>query len=91
MIQKWMAFFFSTTIGITLVFAVVSVIILLISMVVFDYFHDMTKFKVYVNTNGHYLPYVSTAIGKVCDKYNAIVVGTQIIKEPNTNPYLKYM
>lgn len=56
MTQKWMAFFFSTTIGIALVFAVVSVIILLISMVVFDYFHDMTKFKVYVNTNGRYLP-----------------------------------
>lgn len=89
--QKWMALFFGTTIGIAFVFAVVSGIILLISMAVFDYFHMMKTFMVYVNTNGHYLPYVSTAISKVCEKYNATVVSTQIVKEPNTNHHLKHM
>lgn len=44
-----------------------------------------------LNTNGFYLPYVSTAISEVCEKYNAIVVATRVIKELNTSPYLKHM
>lgn len=66
-------------------------VILVITITVFDYFHGTRRLKVYVNTNGVYLPYVSTAISGVCKTYNAIVVATKVIKEPNSNPYLKHM
>ena len=66
--QELMALFFGTTIGIVFVFSVVSLLLLIISIKVFDYFHDMSTLIVYVNTNGFYLPYVSDAISKVCEK-----------------------
>ena len=89
--QDLITLFFGTTIGIVFVFSIVSLVLLIISIKVFDYFHDMSTLIVYVNTNGFYLPYVSDAISKVCEKYNAIVVATQIIREPSTNPHLKHM
>lgn len=89
--QDLIALFFGTTIGIVSMISVVSVAILTIGVTVCDYFHGTRRLKVYVNTNGFYLPYVSTAISEVCEKYNAIVVATKIIKEPNANPYLKHM
>lgn len=89
--QNLIALLFETTIGIFSVFALVSLVILVITITVFDYFHGTRRLKVYVNTNGFYLPYVSTAISGVCKKYKAIVVETKIIKEPNTHPYLKHM
>lgn len=89
--QDLITLFFGTTTGIVFVVAVVSLVILIISITVCDYFHGTRRLKVYVNTNGFYLPYVSTAISEVCEKYNAIVVATRVIKEPNTSPYLKHM
>ena len=87
--QDLIAVLFGTTIGILSVFALVGLVIAVITITVFDYFHGTRRLKVYVNTNGFYLPYVSTAISEVCEKYNAIVVATQIIKEHN--PYFKHM
>ena len=91
MVQNFIALLFETTIGIFSVFALVGLVILVITLTVFDYFHGTRRLKVYVNTNGVYLPYVSTAISGVCQKYNAIVVATQVIREPNTNPRLNHM
>lgn len=91
MVQNFISLLFGTTIGIVSMVSVVSLAILIIIITVCDYFHGTRRLKVYVNTNGVYLPYVSTAISGVCKTYNAIVVATKIIKEPNSNPYLKYM
>lgn len=91
MVQNFIALLFGTTIGIFSIFAIVGLAILVITITVFDYFHGIRRLKVYVNTNGVYLPYVSTAISRVCEKYHAIVVATKVIKEPNSNPYLKHM
>ena len=91
MVQNFISLLFETTIGIFSVFALVGLVILVITLTVFDYFHGTRRLKVYVNTNGVYLPYVSTAISGVCKTYNAIVVVTKVIKEPNSNPYLKHM
>lgn len=89
--QNLIALLFGTTTGIFSIFALVGLVILVITITAFDYFHGTRRLKVYVNTNGVYLPYVSTAISGVCKKYNAIVVATKVIKEPNSNPYLKHM
>lgn len=89
--QDLIAVLFGTTIGILSVFSLVGLVIAVITITVFDYFHGTRRLKVYVNTNGFYLPYVSTAISEVCEKYNAIVVATRVIKEPNTSLYLKHM
>lgn len=89
--QNLIALLFGSTIGIFSIFALVAVVILVINVTVVDYFHGTRRLKVYVNTNGVYLPYVSTAISGVCKTYNAIVVATKVIKEPNSNPYLKHM
>lgn len=91
MVYNLIAWLFGSTIGILSIFALVAVVILLIIVTVVDYFHGTRRLKVYVNTNGVYLPYVSTAISGVCQKYNAIVVATQVIREPNTNPRLNHM
>ena len=91
MVQNFISLLFGTTIGIVSMASVVSLAILVIIITVCDYFHGTRRLKVYVNTNGVYLPYVSTAISGVCKTYNAIVVATKIIKEPNSNPYLKHM
>lgn len=91
MLQNFIAFLFGTTIGIVSMVSVVSLAILIIGVTICDYFHGTRRLKVYVNTNGVYLPYVSTAISGVCKTYNAIVVATKVIKEPNYNPYLKHM
>lgn len=90
MVQDFIALLFGTTIGIFSVFTLVALAILVITVTVFDYFHGTRRLQVYVNTNGFYLPYVSDAISKVCEKYNAIVVATKIIKDPN-NRYSKHM
>lgn len=89
--QDLIALLFGTTIGIVSMVSVGSLAILVIIITVCDYFHGTRRLKVYVNTNGFYLPYVSTAISGVCKTYNAIVVATKVIKEPNSNPYLKHM
>lgn len=91
MVQDLIAFLFGTTLGIVFMVSVVSLVILTISITVCDYFHGTRRLKVYVNTNGFYLPYVSTAISEVCEKYNAIVVATQIIKDKNNNRHFKHM
>ena len=91
MVQNFISLLFGTTIGIVSMVSVVSLAILVIIITVCDYFHGTRRLKVYVNTNGVYLPYVSTAISGVCKTYNDIVVATQIIREPSTNPYLKHM
>lgn len=90
MVQSLAELFFGTTIGIFSIFSLVAVAILVITVTVFDYFHGTRRLQVYINTNGFYLPYVSDAISKVCEKYNAIVVATKIIKDPN-NRYSKHM
>lgn len=89
--QDLIALLFGTTIGIVSMVSVVSVAILTIGVTVCDYFHGTRRLKVYVNTNGFYLPYVSTSISEVCEKYNAIVVATQIIKDKNNNRHFKHM
>lgn len=90
MVQDFIALLFGTTIGIFSIFALVALAILVIIVTVFDYFHGTRRLQVYVNTNGFYLPYVSDAISEVCKKYNAIVVATKIIKDPN-NRYSNHM
>ena len=65
--QDLIALLFGTTIGIVSMVSVVSVAILTIGVTVCDYFHGTRRLKVYVNTNGFYLPYVSTSISEVCD------------------------
>lgn len=90
MVQDFIALLFGTTIGIFSIFSLVALAILVITVTVFDYFHGTRRLQVYINTNGFYLPYVSDAISKVCEKYNAIVVATKIIKDPN-NRYSKHM
>ena len=91
MVYNLITWLFGSTIGIFSIFALVAVVILVINVTVVDYFHGTRRLKVYVNTNGFYLPYVSTAISGVCKKYNAIVVATKIIKDPNDNRYFKHM
>ena len=66
--QNLIALLFGTTTGIFSIFALVGLVILVITITVFDYFHGTRRLKVYVNTNGVYLPYVSTAISGVCKK-----------------------
>ena len=90
MVQNFIALLFGTTIGIFSIFSLVAMAILVITVTIFDYFHGTRRLQVYVNTNGFYLPYVSDAISKVCAKYNAIIVATKIIKDPN-NRYYKHM
>lgn len=62
MVQNFISLLFGTTIGIVSMVSVVSLAILVIIITVYDYFHGTRRLKVYVNTNGVYLPYVSTAI-----------------------------
>ena len=90
MVQDFIALLFGTTIGIFSIFSLVALAILVITVTVFDYFHGTRRLQVHVNTNGFYLPYVSDAISEVCKKYNAIIVATKIIKDPN-NRYYKHM
>lgn len=85
------AVFFGSIVGTTFIICVIAAIILLIYMKVFDYFHETKTFMLYVNTDGRYLPYVSTTVGKVCEKYNSTVLITELVKAPTSNQHLGYM